>query len=137
MPVDHIGEEASSSDPWWVSIGPINGLLRPRRTWCRSTMGTGADDQPPRPGRRHGNSASIWPAASDVVVRQQPAGEPMYDPATGRAFDGIEPNGSISHNSGAESVITALLGLMEVLQDPIASEYLRYDEIVEIVGWTQ
>lgn len=52
----------------------------------------------------------------------------MYDPATGLANDGIEPNSNINRNSGAESVISALLGLMEVLQSPVASEYLRDEQ---------
>ena len=30
------------------------------------------------------------------------AGEPMYDPATGITFDGLQPDGTINRNSGAE-----------------------------------
>lgn len=124
----------------WVSIGPINGLLPSPADLVQINYGNEvlttnllalADAT--------GNSAYSILAGLQATwwFGNNPAGEPMYDPATGRAFDGIEPNGNINRNSGAESVITALLGLMEVLQDPIASEYLRYDEIVEIVGWTQ
>jgi len=39
------------------------------------------------------------------------AGQAMYDPATGRCFDGIESESEINLNSGAESTIEALLAL--------------------------
>lgn len=38
--------------------------------------------------------------------------EPMYDPASGRTYDGLE-RGVINRNSGAESTITALLALLQ------------------------
>ncbi|MCP2635282.1 hypothetical protein K0817_001710 [Microbacterium sp. HD4P20] len=46
-----------------------------------------------------------------------PAGTPMYDPATGVTFDGIQPdgthsNGGINRNSGAESTIHGLLTML-------------------------
>ena len=40
------------------------------------------------------------------------AGEPMYDPATGITFDGLEPDGTINRNSGAESTIHGLLTMI-------------------------
>jgi len=39
------------------------------------------------------------------------AGKPVYDPATGRVFDGIIAQGEANPNSGAESTIEALLAL--------------------------
>jgi len=38
-------------------------------------------------------------------------GEPMYDPTTGRCFDGINGLGSVNRNSGTESTIECLLAL--------------------------
>ena len=46
-----------------------------------------------------------------------PAGEPVYDPATGVTVDGIEPDGRINRNSGAESTIHALLAMIALDQD--------------------
>lgn len=40
------------------------------------------------------------------------AGQPMYDPATGRTFDGISGDGVINMNSGAESTIHGLLSML-------------------------
>lgn len=42
---------------------------------------------------------------------KNPAGKVMWDPATGRCFDGIVSNKEINMNSGAESTIEALLSL--------------------------
>jgi len=41
-----------------------------------------------------------------------PAGVAMYDPATGRTFDGISPDRNVNHNSGAESTIHGLLSML-------------------------
>jgi hypothetical protein len=40
------------------------------------------------------------------------AGVPMYDPATGRTFDGISGDGVVNMNSGAESTIHGLLSML-------------------------
>ncbi len=45
---------------------------------------------------------------------QNPAGARMYDPATGVTFDGVNADGTVNHNSGAESTIHGLL-TMEAL----------------------
>jgi hypothetical protein len=49
-----------------------------------------------------------------------PAGIAMYDPSTGRCFDGITAPKQVNRNAGAESTIEALLALqaMQTLQRP-------------------
>jgi hypothetical protein len=51
--------------------------------------------------------------------------EPMYDPATGRTYDGLE-RGVINRNSGAESTITALLALLQAERSPTAAAALDW-----------
>lgn len=46
------------------------------------------------------------------------AGQPMYDPTTGRTFDGIISAEKINHNSGAESTIEGLLSLQSIRKHP-------------------
>lgn len=46
-----------------------------------------------------------------------PAGEPVYDPSTGATVDGIEVDGRINRNSGAESTIHALLAMIALDSD--------------------
>jgi hypothetical protein len=40
------------------------------------------------------------------------AGAQMYDPATGVVYDGLAPDGTVNHNSGAESTIHGLLTMI-------------------------
>ncbi len=51
--------------------------------------------------------------------------QPMYEPETGRTFDGLE-RGIINRNSGAESTITALLALLQAEARPDAAKMLDY-----------
>lgn len=46
------------------------------------------------------------------------AGEPMYDAATGVTYDGLQPDGSINRNSGAESAIHGLLTMLALDAHP-------------------
>ena len=59
------------------------------------------------------------------------AGVQMYDPETGRVFDGIDGPSAfrVNRNSGAESTIEGLYALMLVDQDPIASQYLHHQAV--------
>ncbi len=50
------------------------------------------------------------------------AGKPLYDPLSGRCFDGINGPDSINRNSGAESTIEALLTLLYVESNPVCME---------------
>ncbi|SOB87687.1 hypothetical protein SAMN06297144_2823 [Sphingomonas guangdongensis] len=54
-----------------------------------------------------------WFAGSNDVKR------PMYDPATGRAYDGIVAAGRVNRNSGAESTIEALFALTVLQGTPL------------------
>jgi hypothetical protein len=45
-------------------------------------------------------------------------GEPTYDPATGRTYDGVSGDGVINRNSGAESTIHGLLSMLALDQHP-------------------
>lgn len=47
-----------------------------------------------------------------------PSGKPAYDPATGTAIDGIEPDGRVNPNSGAESTIHTLLSMLALDANP-------------------
>lgn len=66
---------------------------------------------------------------------------PMYDPKTGRSFDGID-FAAVNLNSGAESTIEALITLIGVTSNEISGRYLHHialpsriirDELGEIV----
>ncbi|MET1052395.1 MAG: hypothetical protein ABWX65_07130 [Mycetocola sp.] len=46
------------------------------------------------------------------------SGEAVYDPATGVTYDGVEANGDINRNSGAESTIHGLLSMLALDANP-------------------
>ncbi|MFF2299829.1 hypothetical protein [Arthrobacter sp. NPDC058127] len=46
------------------------------------------------------------------------SGKPAYNPATGTAIDGIETDGRVNPNSGAESTIHTLLSMLALDADP-------------------
>ncbi len=62
--------------------------------------------------------AASWFTGNNV------AGAVMYDPLTGRGFDGINSSSSVNHNSGAESTIEALMSIQEVERVPEAKRWL-------------
>lgn len=70
-----------------------------------------------------------------------PAKAPMYDPATGRTFDGIEadrPRGEaqrINVNSGAESTIHGLLTMLQLDARPDVAAQAMIAERVANVNW--
>ena len=56
------------------------------------------------------------------------AGFPMYDPKTGRGYDGLLGPSSfrVNQNAGAESTVEALMALQAINTDPIAKDFLVY-----------
>lgn len=52
-------------------------------------------------------------------------GKPIYDPKSGRCFDGIQNVSEINKNSGAESTIEALLTLLEIEKNKISRELIH------------
>lgn len=60
---------------------------------------------------------------------------PMYDPQTGRAFDGIDAALKVNQNSGAESTIEALMAMQAVSAVPEAARYLHYKAKSQAAGW--
>jgi hypothetical protein len=49
----------------------------------------------------------------------------MYDPKTGRGYDGILSRQEINRNAGAESTIEALFAILEVEAHPVALRRLQ------------
>jgi hypothetical protein len=63
------------------------------------------------------------------------SGAPAYNPATGTAIDGIEYDGRVNPNSGAESTIHALFSMLTLDANPaLKSKALGIDETVSTTG---
>lgn len=120
-------------DPWLLtSGGPDNGRLPTRGD--ASQIAYGADS-------RLQSLLATYDATGRAAARDlagifgawyfgaNPAGEPMYDPTTGRTFDGISPEGEINRNSGAESTIHGLLSMLALDANPDVAAATRVDQI--------
>lgn len=64
-----------------------------------------------------------------------PAGVAMYDPASGRTFDGIGPNRTVNRNSGAESTIHGLLSMLALDARPDVAARARLAGRRAQVSW--
>ena len=65
------------------------------------------------------------------------SGVQMYDPATGRTFDGLEADGRVNRNSGAESTIHGLLSMMALDARPdVAAAATARNARVSQLTWT-
>ena len=65
------------------------------------------------------------------------SGQPAYNPATGTAIDGIETDGRVNQNSGAESTIHALLSMLLLDANPgLKAKALGIDRTVDNLGLT-
>jgi len=125
-------------DPWLLtSGGPDNGRLPTRGD--PSQIAYGADSRlqsliataqvTHRDGaRRLAGIVAAW------FFGANPAGEAMYDQATGRTYDGISGDGIINRNSGAESTIHGLLSMLVLDQNPDVAAIARTASIDSRVG---
>jgi hypothetical protein len=78
---------------------------------------------------RMGGLAASWFFGNNLARAQ------MYDPATGRGYDGIDAALKVNRNAGAESTIEALMALQAVTGVPDAARYLQYQAEGEQRGW--
>jgi hypothetical protein len=124
--------------PWLLtSGGPDNGRL-PTRT-DRTQIAYGVDsrvqsllavaDVTGSDGFRQlaAVTAAWFFGANPVDVR-------AYDPSTGRTIDGIDGDGRVNRNSGAESTIHTLLTMLALDARPDVAALAAQSEVVERVG---
>ncbi len=132
--------DAFTFDPWLLtSGGPDNGRLPTRGD--RSQIAYGVDSRLQSlvataeatgrtAARRLAGIMAAW------YFGANPTGEPMYDPATGRTFDGVNADGTVNRNSGAESTVHGLLSMLLLDANPGIAAQARIARIEERVGTT-
>ena len=125
-------------DPWLLTSGGAdNGRLPTRGDASQIAYGADSrlqsllatDEVLDRPVLR--DLAGIFGA---WYFGANPAGEQMYDPATGRTFDGISATGEVNHNSGAESTIHGLLSMIALDEHPDVAAAARVATIAQRHG---
>ena len=60
------------------------------------------------------------------------SGQPVYDPATGVTFDGVQADGTVNRNSGAESTIHGLLSMLALDAHPAVAKRAQSVASVEV-----
>ena len=121
-------------DPWLLtSGGPDNGRLPTRGDASQIAYGADSRLQSLLATADATGTKAAHGLAGIVAAwyfGANPAGEAMYDPATGRTFDGISSAGEVNHNSGAESTIHGLLSMIALDQHPTSPQLARTADIV-------
>ena len=118
-------------DPWLLtSGGPDNGRFPTRvdgvqiaygvDSRVQSLVATGAD--------QIAGIMAAWFFGANA------AHEPAYDPATGVTVDGIEADGTVNRNAGAESTIHGLLTMLALDAHPEARRIARTAHVQDQVG---
>jgi hypothetical protein len=69
--------------------------------------------------------AKLAGLAASWLMGNNAAKTQMYDPNTGRCFDGIVDSTNVNYNAGAESTIEALLTVLDIANHSIARRYLN------------
>ena len=107
-----VADTAGFTPQLLTSTGPVNGLLPTPGDRVQIAYGADARVQ----GLAAVGAAARRPGISTVAgiaagwfFGQNAAGVPVYDPATGVTYDGVQPDGTVNRNSGAESTIHGLL----------------------------
>lgn len=133
-----VRDAASFTPHLLVSGGPDNGWLP--TPGDRSQIAYGADsrvqtllavaEEAGRPGLR-----PVAATAASWFFGNNRAGVRMYDPVTGRTYDGVNADRSVNRNSGAESTIHGLLTMLALDAAPRVRTAARIAEATDRKTW--
>ncbi len=115
-----------------IAFGPVNGLLPALDDATQLAYGAETTtDGLLAVGRASGKRVyrQLAGLAAAWFFGNNAAGAAMYQPDSGVVYDGINGDGTLNRNSGAESTIEGLLALMNAVNDPIASASLAYSHV--------
>jgi hypothetical protein len=130
-----IDDAAGFSAQLLTSTGPDNGLLPTPIDGTQIAYGADARVQgllavgatTNRPGIR-----SLAGIAAGWFFGQNAAGVPVYDPATGVTQDGVQADGTVNPNSGAESTIHGLLTMQSLDANPDLAALARASTTIRV-----
>ena len=128
-------KDSFTFDPWLLtSGGPDNGRLPTRIDGSQIAYGVDSRVEGLFATGGAGNRLAGLTAAWFFGANASHA--PTYDPSTGVTFDGVQPDGSVNHNSGAESTIHGLLTMLALDAHPAAKRIARSAQVRSSVGTT-
>jgi hypothetical protein len=133
-----IGEVGRFTPHLLVQAGPQQGWLPAPADTSQIAYGTDATLQNllrVADATRRSSFRRVAGVAAAWYFGNNPSGEPMYDPATGRTFDGVAADGTVNLNSGAESTIHGLLSMLALDRHPRVARRARIAAVGERVTW--
>ncbi|MEQ4206151.1 hypothetical protein [Actinopolymorpha sp. B9G3] len=133
-----LSDTASFTPHLLIAAGPQNGWLPTPADQVQIAYGAqsrvgsllAAADAGRRPALR-----TVAGVAAAWFFGNNPARTPMYDPATGRTFDGVDGTGTVNRNSGAESSIHGLLAMLALDAAPEVAAVARSADVAERHTW--
>lgn len=134
-----LADTASFTPHLLIAAGPENGWLPApadhvqiaygAQSRVESLLSTAAAAG--RPGL-----VTVAGVAATWFFGNNPAGTPMYDPASGRTFDGVDGVGVVNRNSGAESTIHGLLAMLALDATPAVAAIARTATVRDRRTWS-
>ena len=120
-------------DPWLLtSGGPDNGRTPTRVDTTQ--IAYGADSRVQSLIATGGAGTRLAGVVAAWFFGANASNAPTYDPATGVTFDGVAGDGTVNHNSGAESTIHGLLTMLALDAHPSARTIAQTAAIRERVS---
>ena len=116
-----VADAAAFTPRLLTATGPINGWLPAAIDNSQIAYGADARMQSLLAVSRATHSAGLRQLAGVAggwFFGQNPAGAQMYDPDTGATNDGVNGDGTVNRNSGAESTIHGLLTMLTLDANP-------------------
>ena len=130
-----VGDTAGFTAQLLTSTGPVNGLLPTPGDTTQIAYGADARVQAlisvGEATGRHGIS-DLAGIAAGWYFGANPSGKPVYNPATGVTNDGVQGDGTVNPNSGAESTIHGLLSMQVLDAHPDLARLARASASISV-----
>jgi hypothetical protein len=133
-----VSDAATFTTHLLITAGPENGWLPSPTDRVQIAYGAHSRVESALAAAEAGNRPGLRQVAGIAAAwffGNNPAGVAMYDPATGRTYDGIEPDGRVNRNSGAESTIHGLLAMLILDGNPDIADLARVADVHERRTW--
>jgi hypothetical protein len=110
-----LADTASFTPHLLIAAGPENGWLPAPADHVQIAYGAQSRVESLLTTAARTHRPALAPLAGIAAAwffGNNPSGTPMYDPSSGRTFDGVDGAGTVNRNSGAESTIHGLLAML-------------------------
>jgi hypothetical protein len=134
-----LADVASFTPHLLVTAGPENGWLPAPADRVQIAYGAQSRVESLLTAAARAHRPGLVPVAGIAAAwffGNNPSGTPMYDPASGRTFDGVDGSGVVNRNSGAESTIHGLLAMLALDANPEVASIARTATVRDRRTWS-